>query len=385
MKRMKEMRTWKRTAGCFLAAVMTAGLLMGCSTQGGGAAQAETNLEAAGDDTKAAAGEAVTEAVKAAGDKSEKITIGWAMAYFDHPVYQLLMQGAQEIADGLDGCELIFADGKNDATTQASQIDTFIAQNVDAIILTAAVSDPMLPSIKKINDAGIPLIIVDRRILKQGQDVTWECYVTWDMVLSGTQGAEQTIEALGGAGNAKGKVVVVEGTAGAGSTIDRGGAYYSKLEEEPGIEVIYKVDGDFDRTKGMEVTETILQRYPNEGDFQAIYYMNDEMALGGLQAVEAAGRMGEFQIISVDGEKEALDAVRAGKINYEVMFKPDEQAVAVEVAYKLAKGESVDYSNIQYKGTPIEVTETDDGFTWLRPTCYKIDSTNCNEPEFQGW
>ena len=256
---------------------------------------------------------------------------------------------------------------------------------MDAIILTAAVSDPMLPSIKKINDAGIPLIIVDRRILKQGQDVTWECYVTWDMVLSGTQGAEQTIEALGGAGNAKGKVVVVEGTAGAGSTIDRGGAYYSKLEEEPGIEVIYKVDGDFDRTKGMEVTETILQRYPNEGDFQAIYYMNDEMALGGLQAVEAAGRMGEFQIISVDGEKEALDAVRAGKINYEVMFKPDEQAVAVEVAYKLAKGESVDYSNIQYKGTPIEVTETDDGFTWLRPTCYKIDSTNCNEPEFQGW
>ena len=103
MKRMKEMRTWKRTAGCFLAAVMTAGLLMGCSTQGGGASQAETNQEAAGDDTKAAAGEAVTEAVKAAGDKSEKITIGWAMAYFDHPVYQLLMQGAREKCKGYFG------------------------------------------------------------------------------------------------------------------------------------------------------------------------------------------------------------------------------------------------------------------------------------------
>ena len=140
------------------------------------------------------------------------------------------------------------------------------------------------------------------------------------MVLSGTQGAEQTIEALGGPGNAKGKVVAVEGTAGAGSTIDRGGAYYSKLEEEKGIEVIYKVDGDFDRTKGMEVTETILQRYPNKGDFDVIYYMNDEMALGGLQAIEAAGRQGEFTVISVDGEKEALDAVRDGKINYEVMF-----------------------------------------------------------------
>ena len=126
-----------------------------------------------------------------------KITIGWAMAYYDHPVYQLLMQGANEVAEGLDNCELIFADGKNDATTQASQIDNFIAQDVDAIILTAAVSDPMLPSVKKINDAGIPLIVVDRRLQKQGQNVTWDCYVTWDMVLSGTQGAEQTIEALG--------------------------------------------------------------------------------------------------------------------------------------------------------------------------------------------
>jgi len=312
---------------------------------------------------------------------SDKVVIGWAMAYFDHPVYQKLMEGAREIADSLGNVELIFADDKNDPTTQVSQLENFIAQKVDAIILTAAVADPMLPAIKKINDANIPLIIVDRRILKQGQDVTWECYVTWDMVLSGTLGAEQTIEATGG----KGKVVVVEGTAGAGSTIDRGGAYYAKLAEYPDIEVIYKVDGDFNRTKGMEVTETILQRYPNKGDFDVIYYMNDEMALGGLQAIKAAGRLGEFKIISVDGEKEALDAVRAGEIDYEVMFMPDEQAVAVEIAYQLAQGKTPDYSNISYKGKPIEVTKTDDGFIWVRPTCYKVDKTNCNDPQFVGW
>lgn len=57
----------------------------------------------------------------------------------------------------------------------------------------------------------------------------------------------------------------------------------------------------------------------------------------------------------------------------------------MDIAYKLAKGEEVDYNNIEYKGTPIEVIKTDDGFTWARPTCYKVDSTNCNEPEFQGW
>lgn len=380
------MKRLTKTIAWLMSAAMMAAVTAGCAASDNSTqSKQESTAKGMTEETKAAGESALTDAAKAAGETGDKVTIGWAMAYFDHPVYQLLMQGAQEVAAGLDNCELIFADGKNDATTQASQIDTFIAQKVDAIILTAAVSDPMLPSIKKINDANIPLIIVDRRILKQGQDVTWECYVTWDMVLSGTQGAEQTIDALGGQGKAKGKVVVVEGTAGAGSTVDRGGAYYSKLEEESGVEVIYKVDGDFDRTKGMEVTETILQRYPKKGDFDVIYYMNDEMALGGLQAIEASGRTGEFAVISVDGEKEALDAVRAGKINYEVMFKPDEQAVAVEVAYKLVQGEAVDYNNISYKGTKIEVTKTDDGFTWLRPTCYKVDKNNCNEPEFQGW
>lgn len=365
------MKVLKRLLVGGVLLTMLAGLISGCSSS-----KPVEDVKANTEESTEVK-EAITEVAKG----KDKVVIGWAMAYFDHPVYQKLMQGAKEVADGLGNVELTFADGKNDPITQVSQIDTFIAQKVDAIILTAAVSDPMLPAIKKVNDAGIPLIIVDRRILKQGQDVSWECYVTWDMILSGRQGAEQTIEATGG----KGKVVVVEGTAGAGSTLDRGGAYYAKLEEAPGIEVIYKVDGDFDRTKGMEVTETILQRYPNKGDFDVIYYMNDEMALGGLQAIEAAGRLGEFKIISVDGEKEAMDAVRAGKIDYEVMFIPDEQAVAVDIAYQLAQGKEADYSNVQYKGTPIEVTKTDDGFTWVRPTCYKVDATNCNDPQFAGW
>ena len=85
------------------------------------------------------------------------------------------------------------------------------------------------------------------------------------------------------------------------------------------------------------------------------------------------------------GVRAECAALRDGKINYEVMFKPDEQAVAVEIAYKIAKGEAVDYTNISYKGTPIEVTETDDGFTWVRPTCYMIDATNCDDPGLQGW
>lgn len=103
--------------------------------------------------------------------------------------------------------------------------------------------------------------------------------------------------------------------------------------------MIYKVDGDFDRAKGMEVTETILQRYPNKGDFDAIYYMNDEMALGGLQAIEDSGRLGRVHhhLRGRRSRGPVPRPVKLGKINYEVMFKPTSRRGYVEIAYKIAK------------------------------------------------
>lgn len=361
------MKTIKKSVCLFLVVLIFLSVISGCTTQK--QTQEPSNTT-----------QASTEGSKAPAEsaKKDQVVIGWAMAYFDHPVYQLLMKGAQDIAKE-QGVNLIFADGKNDAATQATQIDNFIAQGVDAIILTPTVADPLIPSVKKINDAKIPLVLVDRLMYKQGQDIRWDAVVSWDMALSGTYGGEQVAEAIGG----KGKIVVVEGTAGAGSTIERGGAFYKVLEKYPDIEVIYKVDGDFNRAKGMEVTESILQRF-KPGDFDAIYYMNDEMTLGGLQAIEDAGRLGEFKIVSVDGEKEMLDQLRAGKIDKESMFFPDEQAVGVTVAAALAKGEKPDYGNIEYKGTKIEVLEMD-GVPWLRPTVYKVDATNAKEEEFVGW
>lgn len=146
----------------------------------------------------------------------EMKTIGWSVAYFDHPVYQLMMKGAEKVADEA-GCKVIFADGKDDPSVQASHIDNFIAQGVDGIILTPTVSDPLIPAVKKVNDAGIPLVMADRRMQTHGQPIKWEALVSWDMVKSGTIGGEQTVKAIGGKGN----IVVVEGTPGAGSTIDR--------------------------------------------------------------------------------------------------------------------------------------------------------------------
>jgi ribose transport system substrate-binding protein len=308
----------------------------------------------------------------------EKKTIGWSVAYFDHPVYQLMMQGAQGLADASD-CEVIFADGKNDPSVQASQVDNFIAQGVDGIILTPTVSDPLIPAVKKINDAGIPLVMADRRMQTHGQPIKWDALVSWDMVKSGTIGGEQTVEAIGGKGN----IVVVEGTPGAGPTIDRGNAFYEVIAKYPEIKILDKIPGNFNRAKGQEVTENILQRY-KPGEVDAIYYMNDEMTFGGLQAIKGAGRLHEFKIISVDGSKEAMDLVRAGEIDYEAIFHPDDQAVAINIMCDIVHGRTPDLANQTFNGRKMDLVEFE-GMPWVRPTVYAVDKTNADLPENQGW
>ena len=308
----------------------------------------------------------------------EKKTLGWSVAYFDHPVYQLMMQAAQKLADDSD-CKVIFADGKNDPSVQASQVDNFIAQGVDGIILTPTVSDPLIPAVKKINDAGIPLVMADRRMQTHGQPIKWDALVSWDMVKSGTIGGEQTVEAIGGKGN----IVVVEGTPGAGSTIDRGNAFYEVIAKHPEIKILAKIPANFNRAKGQEVTENILQRF-KPGEIDAIYYMNDEMTFGGLQAIKGAGRLHEFKIISVDGEKEAMALLRAGEIDYEAIFHPDDQAVAINIMCDIVHGRTPDLANQTFNGRKMDLVEFE-GMPWVRPTVYAVDKTNADLPENQGW
>jgi ABC-type sugar transport system substrate-binding protein len=233
--------------------------------------------------------------------------------------------------------------------------------------------------VKKINHTGIPLVIADRRMQTHGQNLKWQALVSWDMVKSGTIGGEQTVKAI----NGKGNIVVVEGTPGAGSTIDRGNAFYSVIAKYPDIKILAKIPADFNRAKGQEVTENILRRF-KPGEIDAIYYMADEMLFGGLQAIKAANRLHEFKIVSVDGEKEALDMLRAGDFDYDAEFHPDDQAVAVPILCDFLHGRKPDLANQTYDGRKMDLVEYE-GMPWVRPTVYPIDKSNANLPENKGW
>ncbi|MCU1671397.1 MAG: rbsB [Blastococcus sp.] len=314
-----------------------------------------------------------------AAGSNKQITIGWSVAYFDHPVYQLMMEGAKKQA-AKDGVKIIFADGKNDPAVQSRQLDNFLAQKVDGIILTPTVADPMIPAVKKVNAAKVPIAIVDRRMETKGSGIKWEFLAGFDMVKSGQVGGEEVVDALGG----KGSVAVVEGTAGAGSTIDRGGAFYKVMDKNPGIDVVYKADGNFTRTGGQQVTEAILQRFP-KGKLGAIYYMNDEMMFGGLQAIKNANRLGDFKIISCDGEKAALDLLRQGVIQYDGVFFPqDEGAIGASLMAQILKGEKPDMANQETEGRKSTLVKFE-GMPWVKQDFYRVDSTNMKDPQFAGW
>ena len=153
--------------------------------------------------------------------------------------------------------------------------------------------------------------------------------------------------------------------------------------KHPDIKVVAKIPADFNRAKGQEVTENILQRF-KPGQLDAIYYMADEMPFGGLQAIKAAKRLHEFKIVSVDGEKEALDMVRAGDFDYEAKFHPDDQAVAIRILCDIVNGRKPDLANQTYDGRKMDIVKYE-AMPWVRPTVYPIDKSNADLPENKGW
>ena len=113
--------------------------------------------------------------------------------------------------------------------------------------------------------------------------------------------------------------------------------------------------------------------------------MADTMAYGGLQAIKSTGRLGEFPIVTVDGEKEAMDLMRAGETQYEAMaFPQDSGYIGVTVLAKMLKGEEPDLENQEYEGRKAGFLEFE-GMPWVRPDVYPVDETTMADEEFIGW
>lgn len=234
------------------------------------------------------------------------------------------------------GVDLKFADAQQKAENQIKAIKSFIAQGVDVIAFAPVVETGWEPVLREAKDAGIPVIVSDRR-----PDVPEDLYVTFigaDFIKEGEMAAEWLAKKMEG----KGKIAELTGTTGSAPANDRAKGFRNVLANHPEMEIVFTQTGDFTRAKGKEVMEALLKS-PQGKDIKAVYAHNDDMALGAIQAMEEAGiKPGkDIIIVSIDGVKAAFEAMVAGKLNCTVECNPLLGPYLFDAIEKVAKGEEV--------------------------------------------
>ncbi|MGO4423590.1 D-ribose ABC transporter substrate-binding protein, partial [Streptomyces sp. MCAF7] len=259
-----------------------------------------------------------------------KIKVALSVSTLNNPFFVQLKQGAQAEAKA-QGISLSVTDAQNDASQQANQIQNFTSQNVKTIIINPVDSDASGPSVRAANKAGIPVLAADRTVNKA--DIA--TLVASDNIAGGKLAAKTLAEQLGG----KGRILVLQGTAGTSASRERGQGFTEGLKAYPGIQVVAKQPADFDRTKGLDVTTNLLQAHSG---INGIFAENDEMALGAVKALGSkAGK--SVKVVGFDGTPDGLKAVQSGTLAATVAQQPKELGkMAVQNAIRVAKGQKVD-------------------------------------------
>ncbi len=259
--------------------------------------------------------------------ESSKVKVGLVISTLNNPFFVSLKDGAQAKATEL-GYTLVVLDSQNDPAKELSNVEDLMTQGISALLINPADSDAVGNAIKVANKQKIPVITLDRGATS-GEVVT---HIASDNVAGGKMAGEFIIKLLGG----KGKVVELEGLPGTSAARDRGKGFNEALKGTS-ITVVARQAADFDRTKGLNVMEDILQA---QSDIDAVFAHNDEMALGALKAIEASGR--DIKIVGFDATDDAVKAVKEGKMAATVAQQPALiGSMGVDAVSKILAGKSV--------------------------------------------
>jgi ribose transport system substrate-binding protein len=262
--------------------------------------------------------------------------IGLSVSTLNNPFFVTLRDGAQSAADEA-GAELIVSDAQNDTAQQQDDIQNFVTQQVNVILVNPVDSDAIVPAIEAANQANIPVIALDRGA-SGGELATT---IASDNVQGGNLAGEELIRLVG-----SGSVAQLEGTPGADPARDRGQGFQDAIDTQSAVEVVASQSANFDRAEGLNVAENILQANP---DIAGIFAQNDEMALGAVQAL--GGSAGDdVKVVGFDAIEDALSAIEDGTMNATVAQQPAEiGSLGVENAISVINGESVE------ENIPVEV------------------------------
>ncbi|MEU4218555.1 ABC transporter substrate-binding protein [Actinoplanes sp. NPDC026623] len=237
------------------------------------------------------------------------------------------------------GIELKFSDAQGKQENQIKAIRSFIAQRVDVIAFSPVVESGWDPVLKEAKDANIPVILTDRSVDSTDKTL-YKTFIGSDFVLEGQKaGLWLTKEYEGKPGPVN--IVELQGSPGAAPANDRKAGFAEVIKKDPKFKVIASQTGQFTRTDGKEVMEAFLKTYP---DIDVLYAHNDDMGLGAIEAIEAAGKKPgtDIKIVTVDAVKDGMTALSQGKINFIVECSPLLGPQLMDLAKKVKAGEQVE-------------------------------------------
>ncbi len=247
--------------------------------------------------------------------------------------------------------QTLVSDALGDDAVQSSHVDEFVSRPVNVLLLTPNTAAGLTEAAKRALEKKVPVITLDRSV-----DVEVTQHIGADNKLIGRTAAEYVSKTiLGGNG---GKVIEIQGTAGASATTDRHDEFVAWLSaNDPKVEIVDSVVADYKRENALTAMNDLLQKH-GPGEVDVVYTHNDAMALGVVAALKTANRLDEFKVVGIDGQNEAIQAIKDGEIV--VTFTYDNAGIeACQTAAKLLKGETVEK-------------------TWVLPT-NTIDAANVDE------
>ena len=254
-----------------------------------------------------------------------------------NPVWIQAAAGAQAAAEefGMD-LEVAAPVVSNNNDEQIQLVQQAIAKKKDIVILTPADSTGIVPAVTELNEANIPVINLNTKINNESGKANSETFVVADNITCATLCATELAKLAG----EEGEAIILQGPSGGQVTIDLTKGAEDTFAKYPNIKIVDKKDAKFDRATGYSVTQDMLITYPN---LKIIFSCNDEMALGALKAVEEAGKQDDIVIGGIDGNQDALAAIKEGRLDVTVYKNFWLQAyTATEAAARFLNGEKLE-------------------------------------------
>lgn len=259
-------------------------------------------------------------------DGKQKIAV--VVSTMNNPWFVVLADTARDRATELGYDPTIF-DSQNDTSKEAANFENLIAGGYSAVLFNPTDANGSIASVRKAKAAGVPVFCIDREI--NATDAATAQLLS-DNYAGCVKLGQYFVKAVGQTG----KYVELLGLVGDNNTWNRSKGFHSVVDRYPGLTMVAQQSGEFDRAKGLEVMESMLQAHP---DINAVFCGNDAMAMGAYQALLTAGKADQVKVFGFDGADDVLKLIAAGKIEATGMQFPKTMArQAAEFADGYLKG-----------------------------------------------